>query len=82
MSRKKVCNALGIVLISLNMYVGATVKQNHVYCVILAGGSGERLWPLSRVGMPKQLLAVGEEKSLLSQAIAGSPVWCHHVISG
>ena len=26
------------------------------YCVVLAGGFGTRLWPLSRKGMPKQFL--------------------------
>ncbi|HEY3409831.1 MAG TPA: sugar phosphate nucleotidyltransferase, partial [Propionicimonas sp.] len=26
------------------------------YVVIMAGGSGTRLWPLSRQGTPKQLL--------------------------
>jgi mannose-1-phosphate guanylyltransferase len=46
-----------------------TNADSHVYGVVLAGGSGERLWPLSRAAMPKQLLAVGSEKSLLEQAI-------------
>lgn len=40
-----------------------------IYCVILAGGSGERLWPLSRKHKPKQLLEVGDQKTLLDQAI-------------
>ncbi|MDN5725180.1 MAG: NTP transferase domain-containing protein, partial [Propionibacteriales bacterium] len=35
------------------------------YVVIMAGGSGTRLWPLSRKGMPKQLLALVGDKSLL-----------------
>ncbi len=35
------------------------------YVVILAGGSGKRLWPLSRQDMPKQLLNLVEGKSLL-----------------
>lgn len=35
------------------------------YVVIMAGGAGTRLWPLSRQGMPKQLLALFEGKSLL-----------------
>lgn len=37
--------------------------MRHV--VIVAGGSGTRLWPLSRQGMPKQLLHLVGEKSLL-----------------
>lgn len=35
------------------------------YVVIMAGGSGKRLWPLSRQDMPKQLLNVVGGKSLL-----------------
>lgn len=35
------------------------------YGVIMAGGSGTRLWPLSRGDMPKQLLPVVHGKSLL-----------------
>ncbi|HET6451529.1 MAG TPA: mannose-1-phosphate guanylyltransferase [Spirochaetia bacterium] len=35
------------------------------YAVILAGGSGTRLWPLSRESRPKQLLPFIEGKSLL-----------------
>lgn len=38
--------------------------------VILAGGSGTRLWPLSRTEYPKQFLALGEEKSLLQSTVA------------
>jgi len=35
------------------------------YVLIMAGGSGKRLWPLSRKDMPKQLLKVLGGKSLL-----------------
>lgn len=36
-----------------------------MYGIILAGGSGSRLWPLSRELYPKQLIAINGEKSLL-----------------
>ncbi len=36
--------------------------------VILCGGSGTRLWPLSREGFPKQFLALSGTKSLFQQA--------------
>ena len=38
------------------------------YAVIMAGGSGTRLWPLSRQGMPKQLLPLLGGRSLLQMA--------------
>ncbi len=38
------------------------------YVVIMAGGAGTRLWPLSRNGMPKQLLTLIGGKSLLRLA--------------
>lgn len=37
--------------------------------VILAGGSGERLWPLSRKNYPKQFLKLNGDKSLLQQTV-------------
>jgi len=37
----------------------------HRHAVIMAGGSGTRLWPLSRRRRPKQLLRIIEGKSLL-----------------
>lgn len=36
--------------------------------VIMAGGSGTRLWPLSRSGFPKQFLALDGRSSLFQQA--------------
>lgn len=38
------------------------------YVVIMAGGSGTRLWPLSRKGRPKQLLEIFQGRSLLRLA--------------
>jgi mannose-1-phosphate guanylyltransferase/mannose-6-phosphate isomerase len=37
--------------------------------VIMAGGSGTRLWPLSRAGFPKQFLALTGDDSLFQQAV-------------
>src|SRR3954467_2873952 len=38
-----------------------------IYPVILSGGSGTRLWPMSRSLYPKQLLALTGERSLLQE---------------
>jgi len=40
-----------------------------IYAVILAGGSGERFWPLSRRTLPKQLLPLVDGRSLLEATI-------------
>lgn len=40
---------------------------NNRYAVILCGGAGTRLWPLSRTLRPKQLLALNGEQTLLQQ---------------
>ena len=37
--------------------------------VILAGGCGSRLWPLSRDMYPKQLLSIDDNLSLLQQTV-------------
>ena len=44
-------------------------ENSHQYAVILAGGKGERLWPLSRQSRPKQFLSVCNGVSLLEQTI-------------
>src|SRR3954468_20499733 len=43
---------------------------NALYALILAGGSGERFWPLSRRARPKQLLRLVAKDTLLEQAVA------------
>ncbi len=40
----------------------------HIQPVILCGGSGTRLWPLSRSGFPKQFLCLTGNDSLFQQA--------------
>src|SRR5271163_2103711 len=39
------------------------------FVIIMAGGRGERFWPLSREKMPKQLLALLGKRSFLQQAV-------------
>ncbi len=34
--------------------------MNNCYCVIMAGGSGSRFWPISKTQKPKQFLNAGE----------------------
>ena len=43
--------------------------MNNVHAVILAGGSGSRLWPLSRQHLPKQFLVLDGATSLLQTTI-------------
>src|ERR1700747_1321499 len=43
---------------------------NSIYALILAGGSGERFWPLSRRARPKQLLRLVSDKTLLEETLA------------
>ena len=38
-----------------------------IFPVILSGGSGTRLWPLSRENQPKQLLALGGPRTMLQE---------------
>ena len=45
-------------------------SQRRITPVILSGGSGTRLWPLSRTGRPKQLLSLTHDATML-QLTAG-----------
>ncbi len=45
-----------------------TQNRYEVTPVILCGGSGTRLWPLSRTGFPKQFLCLTGNESLFQQA--------------
>jgi len=40
-----------------------------IYGVIMAGGKGERFWPLSRENHPKQLLKITSDKTMLQETI-------------
>ncbi len=41
----------------------------HYYAVIMAGGGGTRLWPLSRQARPKQMLSLIDERSLFQTSV-------------
>lgn len=43
--------------------------NSNYYAVIMAGGKGERFWPLSRSHRPKQLLTLAGDRSLLAQSV-------------
>lgn len=43
--------------------------MSDVYALILAGGSGERFWPLSRKARPKQLLSLFSAETLLEATL-------------
>lgn len=46
------------------------MSSASLFVLILAGGSGERFWPLSRRSRPKQLLALFSESTLLEDTLA------------
>jgi len=43
--------------------------SDAIYAAVLAGGSGQRFWPLSRELSPKQMLSVFGTESLIAQAV-------------
>jgi len=52
--------------------MAATKKSNNgakIHPVILSGGAGTRLWPMSREAYPKQLLALASEHSMLQDTV-------------
>jgi mannose-1-phosphate guanylyltransferase/mannose-6-phosphate isomerase len=44
-------------------------SDTHMHAIVLAGGSGQRFWPLSRELNPKQLLSTFGTESLIAQAV-------------
>lgn len=49
------------------------MSQSKIFPAIMCGGSGTRLWPLSRAMFPKQFLSLVNDKSLLQDTILRLP---------
>ncbi len=49
-------------------------------CLILAGGSGDRLWPLSRRNYPKQFMEIRKGRSMFQEAILRNIPFCDEFI--
>lgn len=47
----------------------ALAQTPSILPVVLAGGSGTRLWPLSREGYPKQMIQLLDDRSLLENSV-------------
>ncbi len=48
---------------------GGREQTDHQFAVIMAGGKGERFWPLSTSRHPKQVLSIVGDKPLLALAV-------------
>ncbi len=49
-------------------------------CLILAGGSGDRLWPLSRKNYPKQFMEIRRGRSLFQETVLRNIPFCDEFI--
>ena len=43
--------------------------MEHIYCVIMAGGKGERFWPLSTAGPPKPFIKLIGDKTMIQMTV-------------
>lgn len=49
-------------------------------CLLLAGGKGDRLWPLSRKNYPKQFIEIKNHHSIFQETIARNMAFCDEFI--
>jgi len=49
-------------------------------CLLLAGGRGDRLWPLSRQNYPKQFINVSNNHSIFQETVARNMAFCDEFI--
>lgn len=48
---------------------GVTGSNTHIFAVVLAGGRGERFWPISTEAQPKAFLRLVGSESLLQATV-------------
>lgn len=48
-------------------------------CIILAGGTGDKMWPLSRREYPKQFINIRENRSLLQETVGRNMPLCEEI---
>ena len=53
----------------MNKLRGKAMNSDNFYAVIMAGGGGTRLWPLSRKDRPKQMLSLDGERTMFQKAV-------------
>ncbi len=62
------------------------IREPRIRPVILCGGSGTRLWPLSRKSMPKQFLKLTGERTMFQETLKGMAdsdlFWAPSIVSG
>ena len=51
------------------------LQDIKIFPVVLSGGSGTRLWPMSRSALPKQLLPLVSSQSMLQETIMRYAAW-------
>lgn len=49
-------------------------------CIVLAGGKGDRLWPLSRKSYPKQFIKLQKNHSMFQETIARNIPFCDEFV--
>lgn len=49
-------------------------------CLVLAGGRGERMWPLSRKDLPKQFIQIQKNHSIFQETVARNMAYCDEFI--
>ncbi len=49
-------------------------------CILLAGGRGDRMWPLSRKNYPKQFISIKNNHSIFQETIARNMAFCDEFI--